>query len=128
VNNTKIHKDKFIPEHNDELLVRQQFKHGIHIFTQQLRVDSQQMESCMFYHVIHKTVKGLPYWKWIDDGKFLIIPRYVKISSFKIEKKFDSQKLKLYRKFKLRVNPEIIPYFNTYAERNRNAHLPKDKW
>jgi hypothetical protein len=119
---------RFVPEHNDELLVRQQFKHGIHIFTQQMRVDSQQMESCMFYHIIHKTVKGLPYLKWIDDGQFKIIPRFVKISSYKIEKKLDSQKLKLYRRFKLHIDPEIIPYFNTYAERNRNAHLKKDKW
>jgi hypothetical protein len=129
LNKTKEYNNRFIPEHNDELLMAHEgFTYGVHILSQQKKTDGQRMETITVYHEIEKTVKGINYGKWIKDGKFEIIPKYIKVRAYTLQFLWNQNaKQKLLRRYKIKVPYEILPYYETLAESKRFAHLPYDK-
>lgn len=127
LNKTKEYNSIYIPEHTDDILLAHQgFDNNIHILSQHAKHDSQTMEVVAMNHRIEKTVKGVSYKKWLHDGKFEIVPVYIKVTAYKPEATINEVKLKKYKTYKLKVPYELLPYFDTHAEANRFKHLPKD--
>jgi len=127
LNKTKEYNQIYIPEHTDDILLAHQgFDNNIHILSQHAKHDAQTMEVLAMYHRIEKTVKGVNYRKWLEDGKFELVPIYVRITAYTIESAFNEIKLKKFKRYKLKISYQNLPYFDTHAEANRYKHLPKD--
>lgn len=131
-NNPRRNKEKeynsfFIPFLNQLLSIRHDgFDYNIYLYSQIPNNDIQIMSTITKYHEI-KLVKGLPYWKWIRDGKFIIVPVKWKIKTYEIViGEGGSIKRKLYRVWSKAVNYDRLDDFDTHAMRGNKKHLPKD--
>ena len=126
-NKEKDYNEIFKPEHDDEVLLRHLgFKHGMNVISQQTRTDSQRMETTAYYFEVKKTVKGINFMKWLQDGKFEIIPVRIKIDVFTLQVGFGDMKRHLVRKMSIPIPYEKLKYYETHAEAGRFAHLPLD--
>lgn len=131
-NNPRRNKEKeynafFIPFLNQLLSIRHDgFDYNIYIYSQIPNNDIQLMSTITKYHEV-KLIKGLPYWKWIKDGKFVIVPIKWKIKTFDVEiGEGGSIKRKLYRAWSKKVDYDKLEYFETHAMRGNKRHLPLD--
>lgn len=131
-NNPRRNKEKeynafFIPFLNQLLKLRHNgFDNNIYIYSQIPNNDIQLMSTITMYHEI-KLVKGMPYLKWLRDGKFEIVPIKWKFKSYKIIiVEGGGIKRKLYRIWNKPVDYMKLEHFDTHALRNDNKHLPLD--
>lgn len=126
MNKTKEYNSRFIPEHEDDLLMRHTgFEHKF-MYSQHMKLDSQDMDAITLMHEV-ETVKDIPIKRWLEDGGFKYIPIKLKFTSYTIEIDFDgSMKRKVFRKWKLQVPYEVLNKFETHAEKDKYAGLPYD--
>lgn len=126
MNKGKAYNKKWIPEHEDELLMRHDKFKVIIKYSQHLKLDSQEMDALTYMHEV-ETKKDIPIKRWLDDGKFNYIPVKLKFDTYKIEVNFDgSMKRKLVKKWELPVPYEVLQMFDTHAEAYKHAGLPMD--
>lgn len=126
LNKSKEYNATFIPEHEDELLMRHAGFKAIYKYSQHIKMDSQEMEALTFLHEL-QLKKDLPLKKWLDDGKFDKIPTKITFYTYTIDYDFDgSMKRKLFKKWSLKVPLEVLAKFDTHAEKNRHSGLPLD--
>lgn len=126
MNKGKAYNKKWIPEHEDELLMRHDGFKVIIKYSQHLKLDSQEMDALTYMHEV-ETKKDIPIKRWLDDGKFKYIPVKLKFDTYKIEVNFDgSMKRKLVKKWELPVPYEVLQMFDTHAEAYKHAGLPMD--
>lgn len=126
MNKGKAYNKKWIPEHEDELLMRHNKFKVIIKYSQHLKLDSQEMDALTYMHEV-ETKKDIPIKRWLDDGTFIYIPVKLKFDTYKIEVNFDgSMKRKLVKKWELPVPYEVLAIFDTHAESYKHAGLPLD--
>lgn len=120
------YRDKFILEQKDEILMRHEGMTHIYKCSQYTKLDSQDMQALTYMHDV-ETVKDIPLQKWLDTGRFNIIPVKLKVTTYVVDVAFDgTMKRKKVGSCKLQVSDDILSRFDTYAERYRNAGLPVD--
>ena len=123
LNKTTDYNAFFLPFLNDLILIRHEgFDNNIYLFSQVPMNDVQLMSILANYHEI-ELKKGVNYWRWIRTGVFEVIPLYWKIQTFTIDRSDPSRKF-LYRKWKKRVDPDELEYFDTHAMKNEFSNLP----
>ena len=128
LNMTKESKNRFIPEHNDNLLMRHMgMDNGIYKYSQHGKLDSQDMDSLTYMHDI-LTKKTLPAKQWLADGNLRIIPVKIVIESYTVNVDFDgTMNRKLVRgKYGLPISYELLERFDTHAESKTFANLKTD--
>lgn len=126
MNKGKEYNARFIPEHQDHLLMRHDGFDNIYMYSQHMKLDSQEMDALTLMHEV-ETVKDIPIQRWLDDGKFNFIPVTLKFTSYTVEVEFDgSMKRKVFRKWKITVPYEVLQRFDTHAEKVKHAGLPYD--
>jgi len=126
LNNSKEYKNKFIPQQQDEILMRHQGITHIYKYSQYSKLDSQDMQALTYMHDV-ETVKDIPIKRWIDRGRFDYIPVVLKFTTYIIDVDFSGDmKRKKIGSCKIRVSPEVLDRFDTHAESYRDAGLPVD--
>lgn len=126
MNKGKEYNKRFVPEHEDHLLMRHDGFEHIMMYSQHMKLDSQEMDALTLMHEV-ETVKDIPIKRWLDDGQFNYIPIKLKFVSYSVEIDFDgSMKRKVYKKWKLTVPYEVLKKFDTHAEKRKHAGLPFD--
>lgn len=126
MNKSKEYNSKFIPEHEDDLLMRHGGFENKYMYSQHMKLDSQEMDAITLMHEV-ETSKDIPIKRWLEDGTFKYIPVKLKFISYSIEINFDgSMKRNVYRKWKIQVPYEVLMKFDTLAEKNKYAGLPYD--
>jgi hypothetical protein len=126
MNKGKKYNSTFIPEHEDHLLMRHDGFDHIYMYSQHMKLDSQEMDALTLMHEV-ETNKDIPIQRWLEDGEFKYIPIKLKFTSYTIEVDFDgSIKRKVFKSWKIPVPYDVLKRFDTHAERNKHAGLPKD--
>ncbi len=126
LNKTGEYNKQFVPEHEDEILMRHQGAIGIYKYSQHMKLDGQELETLKFMHEV-ETIKNIPYKKWMKDGLFDFIPVKLKFETFIIKTEFDGRHTReLYREWSMNVPLDVLERFDTHAEANKYAHLPFD--
>jgi len=126
MNKSNSYNERFIPEHEDQLLMRHDGFDHIYMYSQHMKLDSQEMDAITLMHEV-ETVKDIPLVRWLDDGRFNFIPIKLKFTSYTIETEFDgTMKRKLYKKWSLPVPYDVLKRFDTHAMKNKHAGLPVD--
>lgn len=126
LNKSKEYNATFIPEHEDELLMRHDGFETIVKYSQHMKLDAQDMDSLTFMHEV-QTIKDIPIKRWLDDGKFNYIPIKLVFYTYNIYVHFDGRMERvLYKKWSLPVPYEVLERFNTHAEQYKYSHLKVD--
>ena len=126
MNKGKEYNAKFISEHEDHLLMRHDGFEHIFMYSQHMKLDSQEMDSLTLMHEV-ETVKDIPIKRWLEDGGFKYIPIKLKFTSYIIEIDFDgSMKRKVFKTWKIPVPYDVLLRFETHAEKHKHAGLPVD--
>jgi len=126
MNKGKEYNAKFIPEHEDHLLMRHDGFEHIYMYSQHMKLDSQEMDALTLMHEV-ETSKDIPIKRWLEDGGFNYIPIKLKFTSYIIEIDFDgSMKRKVFRTWKIPVPYEVLKRFDTHAEKHKHSGLPYD--
>lgn len=126
LNKTKQYNDTWIPEHEDELLMRHDGFRVIIKYSQHMKLDAQEMENLTFMHEV-ETKKDLTIRNWLKNGQYDFVPVKLVFYTYTIEVEFDgTMKRKFYKKWKLPVTQEILDKYDTLAEKNKHAGLPVD--
>lgn len=126
LNKTKEYNDQFIPEHEDELLMRHDGAKAIYKYSQHMRLDTQELENLTFIHEV-VTKKDIPIKKWINDDKFDFIPIKLKFKTYTINFDFDgSYSRNLYKNWSMKVPLDVLMRFETHAESKKYRHLKVD--
>lgn len=126
LNKTKSYNETWIPEHEDELLMRHDGFRLIVKYSQHLKLDSQEMETITLMHEV-QTVKNLTVKNWLNNGRYDFVPIKLKFVSYYIDTDFDgSMKRRIYKKWSLPITQELLDKYDTHAERNKHAGLPVD--
>lgn len=126
LNNTKEYKMKYIPQQQDEILMRHQGISHVYKYSQYSKLDSQDMQALTYMHDV-EAVKDIPLKQWLEDGRFKYIPVHIKISTYVIEVGFDGDmRRKKIATYKLAIPYEILDRFDTHAEKYRYAGLKFD--
>jgi hypothetical protein len=126
MNKGKKYNESFIPEHEDHLLMRHDGMEGIYMYSQHMKLDSQDMDSLTFMHEV-ETVKDIPIKAWLNKGNLRYVPVKLKFVTYTIQSEFDGTiKRKKYAQFSLPVKYEVLERYNTYAENRKHAGLKKD--
>jgi hypothetical protein len=126
LNKGKKYNESFIPEHEDHLLMRHDGMERIYMYSQHMKLDSQDMDSITLMHEV-ETVKDIPIKTWLDNDNLKYIPIKLKFKSYQIETNFDgTMKRKLYAKFSLPVPYDVLQRYDTHAERYKHLGLKKD--
>lgn len=126
LNKTKEYNDRFIPEHEDQLLMRHQGAKALYMYSQHVRLDTQEMETITLMHEV-STKKDIVYKKWLQNDVFVYIPTKLKFKTYKIDFEFDgSYSRTLVKKWKLDVPLEVLERYDTHAEANKYSHLKID--
>lgn len=123
---TKAYKERFLPEQEDEILMRHEGIEYIYKYSQYTKLDSQDMQALTYMHDV-ETVKDIPIKRWLDTGRFDYIPIRLKFTTYVVETEFDGgMKRKKVGSCKIPVSSELLARFDTHAERYRHAGLPVD--
>ncbi len=126
LNKTREYNSTWIPEHEDELLMRHDGFRVIIKYSQHMRLDSQEMENLTFMHEV-QTKKTLTVRNWLNNGKFSFIPVKLRFTTYYIDVDFDgTMKRRRYKKWSLPVTQELLDKFDTHAEKHKHAGLPVD--
>lgn len=126
MNKGKKYNESFIPEHEDHLLMRHDGMHGIYMYSQHMKLDSQDMDSLTFMHEV-ETVKDIPLKTWLDHDNLKLVPVKLKFTTHTIQTEFDgTMKRKKYAQFSLPVKYSVLQRYNTFAENRKHAGLKKD--
>lgn len=117
MNKTKEYNEKWLIEHNDELLMRHDGAKTINKFSQHMKLDSQEMETATYMHEI-EAKKGLPWKQWLKDGLLRVYPYVIHFKTYKIDFTFEGiPERKLVKKWKLPVPMEVLERYDTHAEK-----------
>ncbi|MCD4826540.1 MAG: hypothetical protein K8Q99_02100 [Acholeplasmataceae bacterium] len=126
MNKGKKYNESFIPEHEDHLLMRHDGMEHIYMYSQHLKLDSQDMTTITYMHEV-STKKDIPIKRWLDSGDLKYIPVKLRFESYTIEPSFDgAMKRKKVAKFNLPVPYNVLERYDTLAERHKHAGLPVD--
>lgn len=126
LNKTKEYNEKYIPEHQDELVMRHQGFQTITKYSQHPKLDIQDMETIDLMHEV-ETIKDIRIKDWIDSGKYNYVPVKLRFQSYFINTDFEGKISRtLFKEWELPVPYEVLLDFETYAEKNRDSHLPLD--
>jgi len=126
LNKGKEYNKKWVPEHEDELLMRHDKFKVIIKYSQHMKLDSQEMETLTYMHEV-ETRKDIPIKRWLEDGRFNYIPVKLKFHTYVIDFDFEgNHRRKLVKKWSLPVPYEVLQIFDTHAESYKHAGLPMD--
>lgn len=126
LNNTSEYKKKFIPQQQDEILMRHQGISHVYKYSQYSKLDSQDMQALTYMHDV-QVVKDIPLKRWLETGDFNYIPVAIKITTYEVEVGFEGDmKRKRIATQKLPIPFEVLENFDTHAEKYRYAGLPVD--
>lgn len=126
LNRTKVYNDQFIPEHEDEILMRHDGAKAIYKYSQHIRLDTQELENLTLMHEV-KTKKDIPLKEWLDNDKFDFIPTRLKFESYYINIDFDGTYSRvLFKKWSMKVPLGVLKRFETHAESGKYKHLKVD--